>query len=39
MLADEGELTDDARRDLDEARDQMAHGQYVTHKEVLARYG
>ena len=39
MLADEGELTDEARRELDEAREGMAHGQYATHEEVVAKYG
>jgi len=39
MLTDEGELTEEARRELDEARKEMAHGQYVTHEEVVAKYG
>ena len=39
MLEDEGELTDEARRDLEEARDQMARGEYVPHEEVMAKYG
>jgi len=39
MLADEGELADDARRELDEAGEEMAHGQYVTHEDVVAKYG
>lgn len=39
MLEDEGELTDDARRDIEEAREQMARGDYVTHEEIMARYG
>ena len=39
MLADEGELADKARRELDEAREEMTHGQYVTHEEVMAKYG
>jgi hypothetical protein len=36
---DEGELTDEARRDLDDARGQMARDEYVTHEEIMARYG
>jgi uncharacterized coiled-coil DUF342 family protein len=39
MLEDEGELTDEARRDIEEAREQMARGDYVTHEEIMARYG
>jgi len=37
--SDEGELTDEARRELEEAREQMARGEYVTHEEVMAKYG
>ena len=37
--SDEGKLTDGARRELEEAREQMARGEYVTHEEVMARYG
>jgi len=37
--SDEGELTDGARRELEAARDQMARGEYVTHEEVMSRYG
>jgi hypothetical protein len=32
---DEGELTDEARRDLDDARGQMARDEYVTHRVSL----
>jgi len=39
MLEDEGELTDEARRDLCEAREQMARGDYATHEEIMAKYG
>jgi len=39
MLEDEGELTAEARRDVEEARRQMAHGEYATHEEVMAKYG
>jgi len=39
MLVDEGGLADKARRELEEARDMMAHGEYVTHEKVAARYG
>jgi len=39
MLEDEGELTDEACRDLANARDQMARGEYATHEEVMAKYG
>ena len=39
MLGDEGELADEARRDLANARDQMARGNYVTHEEIMAKYG
>jgi predicted transcriptional regulator len=37
--SDEGELTDGAHRDIKEAREQMARGEYVTHEEVMAKYG
>jgi len=39
MLADEGELTDEAYRDLEEAREEMGRGDYVTHEEIVAKYG
>ena len=39
MLEDEGELTDEARRDLANARDQMTRGNYATHEEIMAKYG
>jgi uncharacterized coiled-coil DUF342 family protein len=39
MLEDEGELTDETRQDIEEAREQMARGDYVTHEEIMARYG
>jgi len=37
--SDEGELTAEARQELETAREQMARGEYATHKEVMARYG
>ena len=39
VLEDEGELTDEARRDVERARRQMARGKYVTHEEIMAKYG
>jgi len=39
MLEDEGELTDEALRDVQVAREQMGRGEYVTHKEIMAKYG
>lgn len=39
MLEDEGELTDEVRRDLEEAREAMGRGEYVPHEEVMAKYG
>jgi uncharacterized coiled-coil DUF342 family protein len=39
MLEDEGELTDEARRGIEEAREQMARGNYVTHEEIMTNYG
>ena len=36
---DEGELTAEARQELKEARDRMARGEYVTHAEIVAKYG
>lgn len=39
MLEDEGELTREARRELADARKQMARGEYVAHEEIMARYG
>ena len=37
--SDEGELTDEARRELEEARERMARGEYLSYEEVMARYG
>jgi hypothetical protein len=37
--SDEGELTDEARRDVEQAREQMARGDYVTYAEIMAKYG
>jgi uncharacterized coiled-coil DUF342 family protein len=37
--SDEGEPTDEARQDLEEAREQMARGDYVTHEEIMTNYG
>jgi len=39
MLEDEGELTDEARRGVEEGREQTARGEYVTHEEIMARCG
>jgi len=39
MLEDEGELTDEALRDVQGAREQMGRGEYVTHEEIMAKYG
>jgi len=36
---DEVELTDEARRELEMARKEMARGEYITHEEIMARYG
>jgi hypothetical protein len=36
---DELELTDETRRDLETARKEMARGEYITHEEIMARYG
>ncbi|UCG49762.1 MAG: hypothetical protein JSU94_08260 [Phycisphaerales bacterium] len=38
MLEDEGELADEARRDLARAREEVC-GEYLTHEEVVAKYG
>jgi len=38
-LEDEGELTDEALRDVQVAREQMGRGEYVTHEEIMAKYG
>jgi len=39
MLEDEGELTDEVLRDVQGAREQMGRGEYVTHEEIMAKYG
>jgi len=39
MLEYEGELTDEALRDVQGAREQMGRGEYVTHEEIMAKYG
>jgi len=38
-MLEEGELTDEARRDLEEASEEMGRGEYVTHEEIMAKYG
>ena len=39
MLENEGELTEEARRELKEAREEMDHGEYIAHEEIMAKYG
>ena len=39
MLEDEGEFTDEALRDVQVAREQMGRGEYVTHEDIMAKYG
>lgn len=39
MLEDEDELTDEARQELEKAREEMAHGKFVRHEEIMAKYG
>ena len=39
MLDDEGELNDEARQELKKARKEMARGEFVSHEEIMARYG
>ena len=39
MLANEGELTDEARQELQKAREEMSHGEFVGHEEIMAKYG
>jgi predicted transcriptional regulator len=39
MLEDEGELTDEVRRELKEAREEMDRGEHVAHEEIMAKYG
>ena len=39
MLEDDRGLSEEACRDLATARDEMTHGDYVTHEEVMAKYG
>lgn len=39
MLDDEGELTDKARQELKKARKEMACGEFVSHEEIMAKYG
>ena len=36
---DEGELADEVRQEVEEARQEMTRGEYVTHEEVVAKYG
>jgi len=35
---DKGEFTEEVRREMEEARQEMARGEYVTHEEVMAGY-
>jgi len=39
LLEEEGELTEAARRELKEAREEMDRGEHVTHEEIVAKYG
>ena len=39
MLGDEGELTDEVRHELQKARKEMAKGEFVSHEEIVAKYG
>jgi len=39
IAEDEAELTDEALRQLETAREEMARGEYITHKEIMAKYG
>ena len=36
---DKGELTAEARLELEKAREEVGRGEYATHEEVVARYG
>lgn len=38
-VTDEGELTAEARLELEKAREEMGRGEYVAHEEVVAKYG
>ena len=39
MLENEGNLTDEARRKCEKAREEMAKGEFVSHEEIMAKYG
>ena len=36
---DEGGLTEEACKKLDKAREDMAHGKFVSHEEIKDKYG
>lgn len=39
VLADDGELTDEACQKLQKAREEMGRGQYISHEKIKAKYG
>ena len=39
MLADDGDLTEEVRRELKEAREEMDRGECISHEEIMAKYG
>jgi hypothetical protein len=39
MLDDEGELTDEARQELQKTREAMAKSEFASHEEIMVKYG
>jgi len=39
MLEDESELTEEARRELKVAREEMDSGEHVAHERIMGKYG
>jgi hypothetical protein len=39
ILDDEGELTNEACKQIDKAREDMAQGKFISHEEIKAKYG
>ena len=39
LLDDEGNLSEEARLEIKKAREEMAHGEFISHEEIKAKYG
>jgi len=38
-MLEDSELTDQARQELETAREEMARGKFICHEELMAKYG